>query len=152
MPTKIHVKNIPTGYQTFISNGRHSILGDEPVHSKGTDLGFSPTDLILSSLAMCKVGTVRNVARRKGWTIGDVDAVLEQVVKRAADGKLSTHVRVAMRIEGEITQEQRDELLREADACYVHRMIKGDWFIQEAVDLPVTENTAAALDPSHNGK
>ena len=42
MATTIKVKNLPTGYQTIISNGKHSLIGDEPVSSKGTDLGFSP--------------------------------------------------------------------------------------------------------------
>ena len=66
MATNIKLKNLPIGYQTIISNGRHSIIGDEPINSKGTDLGFSPTDLILSSIAMCKVATVRFIARRNG--------------------------------------------------------------------------------------
>ena len=136
MATKIRIKNIPEGFQTIISNGRHSILGDEPVNSKGTDLGFSPPDLILSSLAMCKVGTVRYIARKRGWPIGDVHAELEKTVTRHAQGKLSTHVKVAIRIEGTLTEEQRAELLRESDACYIHRMIEGDWQIEAATELP----------------
>lgn len=67
MAKKISIKNIPIGYQSFITNGKHAIVGDEPTTSKGTDLGFSPEDLILSSLAMCKVATVRFIARK---TIG----------------------------------------------------------------------------------
>ncbi|MCI4443620.1 MAG: OsmC family protein [Lentimicrobium sp.] len=63
----------------MISNGRHSIIGDEPINSKGTDLGFSPTDLILSSIGMCKVATVRFIARKNGWKIGNVEAELDQV-------------------------------------------------------------------------
>lgn len=135
MATNIKLKNLPTGYQTIISNGRHSILGDEPINSKGTDLGFSPTDLILSSIAMCKVATVRFIARKNGWEIGNVDADLDQVVKRGENGKLVTTVNVAISIEGDITEEQRTELLNQADACYVHRMIEGEWNINKAVAL-----------------
>lgn len=132
MPTNIKLKNLPTGYQTIISNGRHSIVGDEPITSKGTDLGFSPTDLILSSIAMCKVATVRFIARKNGWEIGNVEAELDQVVKRGDNGKLLTTVTVAISIEGDITEEQRTELLNQADACYVHRMIEGEWNIEKA--------------------
>lgn len=132
MPTNIKLKNLPTGYQTIISNGRHSIVGDEPINSKGTDLGFSPTDLILSSIGMCKVATVRFIARKNGWEIGNVDAELDQVVKRGENGKLSTTINVAISIEGTITDEQRQELLNQADACYVHRMIEGDLTINKA--------------------
>jgi len=28
MATKIKIKNLPVGYQSIISNGRHSIVGD----------------------------------------------------------------------------------------------------------------------------
>lgn len=135
MPTNIKLKNLPTGYQTIISNGRHSIVGDEPINSKGTDLGFSPTDLLLSSIAMCKVATVRFIARKNGWEIGNVEAELDQVVKRGENGKLLTTVTVAISIEGDITEEQRTELLNQADACYVHRMIEGEWNIEKATVL-----------------
>ena len=132
---KISIKNLPLGYQSIISNGRHSIVGDEPITSKGTDLGFSPEDLILSSLAMCKVATVRFIARKNNWEIRDVDAELEMNVKRGEGGKLSTHIMVAIKIEGDISEEQKSELLKQADACYIHRMIEGEWNIANATNL-----------------
>jgi putative redox protein len=135
MPTNIKIKNLPEGYQTIISNGKHSIIGDEPINSKGTDLGFSPTDLILSSIGMCKVATVRFIARKNGWNIGQVEAELDQVVKRGENGKLLTTVNVSISIEGNISDAQRTELLNQADTCYVHRMIEGDWKIQKAMVL-----------------
>jgi putative redox protein len=107
-------------------------VGDEPLTSKGTDLGFSPEDLILASLAACKVATVRFIARKKGWTIRDVDARLELSVKRNPDRSLASTVKVQLEIEGDLSDEQRAELVREADACYVHRMIKGEWEIENA--------------------
>jgi len=137
MPTTIKIKNIPTGYQSIISNGRHTIVGDEPVKSKGTDLGFAPTELMLSGLAMCKVATVRYIARKNGWEdlIRDVDAELSLQVRRQKEGGLVSKVKVAIKIEGDITEAQRQELVREADACYVHRMIEGDWEIENAIEL-----------------
>jgi putative redox protein len=47
-------------------------------------------------------------------------------------------VQVAIKIEGNLTDEQRAELLREADHCYVHRMIKGEWDISEATTFTET--------------
>lgn len=132
MATEINIKNLPTGYQSIISNGTHTIIGDEPVNSKGTDLGLSPGEL---GLAMCKVATVRYIARSKGYNIRDVDAKLSQEVKRGENRKLSTQVKVAIKIEGDITEEQKQELLKQADACYIHRMIDGDWNIESATEL-----------------
>jgi len=135
MATEIKVKNIPTGYQTFISNGRQAIIGDEPIPSKGTDLGFSPVDLILAGISMCKVATIRNVARRKGWQIGDVDAQLSQVVKRGKGGALTTSVNSSIEIEGDITEEQKAYLIKEADNCYVTRMVRGEWEFSESTAM-----------------
>ncbi|MDF9795080.1 putative redox protein [Catalinimonas alkaloidigena] len=130
MATKIKITNMEEGFQSLISNGRHAIIGDEPVISKGTDLGFSPTELLLSSLAFCKVATVRYIARKKQWEIGEVDAELAMEVKR--DGKqLFPRIKVEITIEGDLTEEQKQELLGEADRCYIHRLIEGDWEIEE---------------------
>ena len=145
MATTIKIKNIPTGYQSIISNGRHTIVGDEPVKSKGTDLGFAPTELMLSGLAMCKVATVRYIARKKGWEdlIRDVDAELSLQVRRKKEGGFLSKVKVAIKIEGDITEAQREELVREANACYVHRMIEGDWEIEDAIELVEIEEELA---------
>ena len=144
MATEINIKNLPTGYQSVITNGRHSILADEPLKSKGTDLGFSPQDLVLAGLAMCKVGTVRYIARRNGWDhlIRDVDGQLSQKVKRGKDGTLSVDVSVKIKIEGDLSDEQKKELVKEADACYIHRMIQSDWNIEHAIEW-VEEETIA---------
>jgi putative redox protein len=129
MPTKISVKNLPEGYQSIITNGTHSIVGDEPLLSKGTDLGLSPTEMVLSGLAMCKVSTVRFIARKNNWEIRDVKANLEQIVTKG-DGGLKTTVTINLSIEGDLTAEQKDELIKQADRCYIHRILNGEWDIQ----------------------
>jgi putative redox protein len=141
MGKKINIKNLPTGYQSVITNGRHAIVGDEPVASAGTDLGFSPEDLILSSIAMCKLATVRYIARKNKWEIGEVDGEFELNVKRGEAGELSSHVTAKIKIEGNLSTEQKTELLKQADACYVHRMIEGEWNIENAIEL--TEKISA---------
>lgn len=127
MATQIKIKNIPEGYQSIISAGRHTIIGDEPIASKGTDLGMSPTELVLAGISMCKVATIRNVARRKGIQIGEVNANLEQVVKRTVSGELKTIVNSEIDIEGDISEEIRRMLIDEADNCYVTRLVRGEW-------------------------
>lgn len=128
MAANLRIKNLPEGYQSLITNGKHSIIGDEPIASKGTDLGLGPTELVLAGLAMCKVTSVRYIARKNGWKIGNVDATLSQEVNRDPNG-LKTNVKVQIDIEGEITEDQKAELLKQADNCYVHRMLKGEWNI-----------------------
>jgi len=131
----IKIKNLKEGYQSIITNGKHTIIGDEPIKSKGTDLGLMPTELVLAGLGMCKVATVRYIARKNNWDIGEVNAEFSQTVNRGDRRNLKTTVKVAIHIEGDITDEQRQELLKQADNCYVHRMIEGDWDIETAVEL-----------------
>ena len=134
MATVIKIKNLPEGYQSLITNGTHTIVADEPVKSKGTDLGLSPSELVLSGLAMCKVATVRFIARKNNWEIGEVRAELSQEVKRDSS-VLKTNIKVAIHIEGDISQEQKDELLKQANACYIHRQLMGEWNIEHATEL-----------------
>ena len=143
MATKINIKNITEGYQSIITNGKHTIIGDEPESSKGTDLGLSPTELVLAGLAMCKVATVRYAAKKKDIPIGDVSAQLIQQVERSDNGKLSTSVKVAISIEGDLEEEQKAELLKQADNCYVHRMLNGDWNIESATELEYLAEVAS---------
>ena len=131
MATQIKIKNLPEGYQSIITNGKHTIIGDEPVNSKGTDLGLSPSELVLSGLALCKVATVRYIARQKGWEIGEVKAELDQEVERYPSS-LKTNIGVKISIEGNLNNEQRDELLKQADRCYIHRQFFGEWNIENA--------------------
>ena len=126
MATEIKIKNIPTGYQSIISNGKHTIIGDEPINVKGTDLGMTPTQLVLAGISM---------ARRKNIEIGEVDAELTQVAKKNPDGTFTTEVNSAIKIAGDITEEQKALLIHEADNCYVTRLVKGDWVINDSTDL-----------------
>lgn len=130
-----NIKNLIEGYQSIITNGSHSIVGDEPVKSGRTDLGLAPTELVLAGLAMCKVATLRYIGRRKKYAVEDVAAELEQEVTRGENRQLSTKVKIAIRIKGDITEEQKQELLKQADACYIHLMIDGEWDIESATEL-----------------
>ncbi|WP_459926184.1 OsmC family protein [Flavobacterium covae] len=134
MGAVIKIKNLPEGYQSIITNGTHTIVGDEPLESKGTDLGLSPSELILSGLAMCKVATVRFIARKNNWEIGEVKAELSEEIKKEPS-RLKTTIKVAIHIDGNISQEQKEELLKQANACYIHRQIMGEWNIEHATEL-----------------
>jgi putative redox protein len=80
---------------------------------------------------MCKVATVRFIARKNGWDIGDVNAFLEQEVKRQPNG-MNTNVKIKLSIDGDLTEDQINELIKQADNCYVHRMLNGEWNIEQA--------------------
>jgi len=84
---------------------------------------------------MCKVATIRNVARRNNIEIGEVDAELSQIAKKSADGSFVTEVNSAIKIEGDLSDDQKAMLIKEADNCYVTRLVKGDWIINDSTEL-----------------
>ncbi|MEW7278668.1 OsmC family protein [Aquimarina sp. 2201CG1-2-11] len=135
MAAEIKVKNLPSGYQSIITNGKHTIIGDEPIKNKGTDLGLAPAELILGGLAMCKAATIRCVARIKGWDIRDINVELKQEIERGKNRVIYNHIKINIEIEGDITSIQRKELLKQTDKCYVHKMLEGDWDIAPSKDL-----------------
>lgn len=128
MATKLKITNLPEGFQSIITNGKHSIVGDEPIENTGTDLGLMPLELTLSGLALCKVATMRGYARKKEWNIGNITAEFEQEVGRG-NKMLKTQVKIKFDIEGDVTDEQKQELIKQADNCFVHRMLSGEWEI-----------------------
>lgn len=127
MDTLIKIKNLPNGYQSVITNGKHAIIGDEPA---GTDLGMAPTDLVLGGLALCKVATIRHLAVTGGLDIGNIDAELT-LSTRIKDKALNSDVSIKITIDGDISTEQKQELVRKADFCYIHRLLKGNWDIKQ---------------------
>lgn len=133
MATEVKIKNLQEGFQSIITNGKHSIVGDEPVPG-GTDLGLMPLELVLGGLALCKVATVRSAARKKGWEVGEVNAELVQEIGRGDKG-MKTNVQIKISIEGDLSSEQKDELMKLADSCFVHRMLNGEWDIERLTTL-----------------
>jgi putative redox protein len=55
---------------------------------------------------MCKVATVRYIARKNNWTIGEVDGEFELNVKHGEGGKLTSNVTAKNRIDGDLTARQ----------------------------------------------
>lgn len=74
METKIRIKNIPEGYQAIITNGKHSLISDKPLAIRGTDMGLSPTESLLSGIATCTLDTIRHIARKNNWKIENIYA------------------------------------------------------------------------------
>jgi putative redox protein len=122
MHTEITAHTTTARYKTAISNDRHSIFADEPLDLEGTDLGFTPTELLSGALASCTSITLRMYADRKAWPLTDIKVN----VSFERDAKTSTTA-VVRKIElfGELDEEQRARLLTIANSCPVHRILSG---------------------------
>jgi len=102
--------------------GGHRLVVDEPPEAGGTDTGPRPTQLLAASLASCTAITVEMYADRKGWDVG----ALEVEVDVAYDGHVPSTFAVGLKLPGELSDEQRQRLLKIAAKCPVHKVLVGE--------------------------
>ena len=114
-----------------ITAGKHRIVADEPKSVGGADLGVTPYDLLLAALGTCTSMTLRMYAKRKNLNVDTIAVKLEHDRIHSTDcgscedqpGKVD-QIRRMIRIEGDLTDAQRNRMLEIADMCPVHRTLQ----------------------------
>lgn len=96
------------------------VIADEPLESGGQDLGFSPTELLISSLAACTSATLRMYADKKGWDLVEVKLEIDLDWDEEAN---KTIIYRKMQLFGDLDEKQRERLLNVANACPVHKIL-----------------------------
>src|SRR6476659_5640081 len=107
-------------FQVRIDTGDHSFLMDEPEEYGGLGSGPSPFDLLCAALAACTLMTMKLYAKRKGWTLGRL-AVRVTHEKGSADKRDRFDRLLEL---GNVTDEQREGLLKIAQRCPVHLLLE----------------------------
>lgn len=132
----------PDGFLQDVTADGHHAVADEPVSHGGTDLGFTPYQLVGAGLAACTSMTLRMYARRKEWPLTHVAVEVGHDKIHAddcaecetRDGKVD-RFRRRIRIRGELSDDQRARLMEIADRCPVHRTLEAEIRIEtEAAD------------------
>ena len=127
--------------QVQIQASNHHILADEPLTAGGEDKGPSPYDLLLSSLAACKVMTVHLYARRKQWPVETVSITLNHrkvSANECEDCETEGLAKVdiidcEISFEGDLDEAQIKRLAEIADRCPVHRTLTSETKIRTTV-------------------
>lgn len=116
------------GFLQDVQSGSHHVLADEPVKFGGTDKGLTPYGLVSAGLGACTSMTIRMYARRKGWPLTNVSVDITHAKEHAADaadpGAKVDHFDRTIRLEGDLSDTQREKLLEIADKCPVHRTLE----------------------------
>jgi putative redox protein len=138
--TKVIVQSLSdyTHAQLITAPGR-GFVADEPAADGGADLGPTPYDLLTAALGACTAMTLQMYARRKSIPLEEVAVEVEHRREHAADcaecedetaGRIEVlYRRIVLR--GPLSAEQRDELLRIAKRCPVHKTLR---LLDEVVD------------------
>ena len=111
--------------------GPHKMVADEPQSAGGDDLGPTPYDLLLAALGACTSMTLRMYANRKGLKVDNIQVKLHHSRIHASDCETCEdqsnkvdQIRRLIRIDGDITEAQRQRMLEIADMCPVHRTLQ----------------------------
>jgi putative redox protein len=99
----------------------HEITVDGTVGEGGEDAGPSAHDLYDAALGTCKALTLAWYARRKGIPLADLEVMVDRDDSGERQGvyKLAT----TLKLGGELSEDQRQELLTVAGKCPVHKLM-----------------------------
>jgi putative redox protein len=106
-------------YQTRFSDGEHEGAADTTADKGGRHSGFRPHDLLEAALATCVNMTVRMYADSHGIPLRGVTTrvTLDRTNPEEAV------FRYEVGLDGELTEDQKNRLLRAASACPVRRTL-----------------------------
>ncbi len=124
-------------YYTEVTAGPHELVADEPASVGGTDRGPSPYDLFVSGLGTCTSMTLRMYADRKEWPLDGVSVELKHDRIHAEDCKQCEteegqvdRIRRRVKLEGDLSETQRERLMEIADKCPVHRTLTTETVVE----------------------
>jgi putative redox protein len=128
-------------YRQAVRARRHLLQADEPEDAGGGDRGATPYEQLLAGLGACTSMTLRMYADRKEWPLENVRVRLRHDRIHARDcadcetkeGRLD-RIRRQIRLEGDLSEEQRERLMEMADRCPVHRTLGGEIRIETGLD------------------
>jgi len=135
-------------YQHQISNGTHSVVTDVDVKSGGNGGGLDPKELALGALGGCIAMTVIMVATRKKWDLKRLSVTVTQTEEAdpADASKKRLVVSEELEVEGNLTQQELDDIKATASKCPVYKLMTESKRMESTVKhvVPVTPAPASA--------
>lgn len=138
MSETLHEASAVTGIEKFRTDIRiegestHHQVSDTPTAEGGKDLGPSPVALLTAALASCKTMTARMYASRKEWPMESIRVDVRHI-RKTTDGKQRDAFECDVRIEGDLTDEQRERIYEITAMCPVHKMLVGETIVESTL-------------------
>jgi len=107
-------------YKTVLQSDTNTFLADEPVSVGGTDTGFSPDELLASSLAACTAITLRMYADRKKFQVDKIEVTVSVQWDKVNN---KTVMYKTLQFTGNLQPEEIQRLRDIADKCPTHKSL-----------------------------
>jgi putative redox protein len=107
-------------YTTHIYSSTNELIADELVSVGGKDEGFSPDELLSSSLAACTSITLRMYADRKQWPLEKIEV---NISLERDTAKNITRIHREILLSGNLDDGQKKRLHEIANQCPVHKTL-----------------------------
>ena len=133
-PDSVVVQGITAdGFLCTINAHGHPMLADEPLEYGGSDRGPTPYGLLSAALGACTAMTLNMYAKRKGLPVASVvvSTVHNKIHARECEncetesGVVDRFER-RIKIDGDLSETQRQRLLEIADLCPVHKSLHSE--------------------------
>jgi putative redox protein len=115
----IRDQSLPMRHIAHVRN--HIVSIDGTPEEGGNDAGPSPHDMYDAAVGSCKALTVIWYAKRKGIPVENVEVSVERDASEERKG--TYRLRASLKLTGDLTEAQRNELLSVADRCPVHKLM-----------------------------
>jgi len=112
-------------YQCTIEWRNGKFVADEPESLGGKDTGPDPYTLLLSSLASCKLITLRMYIDRKGWEIDRI-AINANMYQETKDELTTSIIDCDILFLTPVSDEQKMKLMEIAGNCPVSKILQGN--------------------------
>lgn len=129
-PGEVRVTEGNDRFLRVVQTREHAFLSDEPASVGGSNLGPDPYALLLSALGSCTSMTMRMYANRRKLKISRLDVLLRhrrshgEACESCLGGQETVEIfEREIRLEGELTADERQKLLEIADKCPVHKTL-----------------------------
>ena len=129
-----------TSFKTEIQAGPHTLIADEPVDVGGTEAGPTPYDFLSAALGACTSMTVHVIAKRENIPLKGIELTITNDRMHAKDcadcttsGGYIHRFNVQMRIDGDLTPEQKQRIVDVARRCPVLKTLQSEIKIEETL-------------------
>jgi putative redox protein len=109
------------GFRHTVQIDDHELFADVPKSAGGEGSAPEPHDYFDAALGACKALTLKMYAKKKDIPLTGVGVEVKRDNSEEQKGKYVLHVTLTLK--GVLTDAQREELLRVADRCPIHKLM-----------------------------